>query len=89
VTLDEIKHELAVKGIMRLKVKVTPKAGRCEIQGFLADGTLKARVRAAPERGKANAELCELVARGLGLKPAQVTVLSGAASPQKTILLRS
>ena len=89
MTLERIKLELAAKGVVRLKVKVTPKAGRSEIQGFLADGTLKARVRAAPERGKANAELCELVARDLGIRPAQVTVVSGASSPRKTILVTS
>ncbi|MFB3777162.1 MAG: DUF167 domain-containing protein [Bryobacteraceae bacterium] len=89
MTLDEIRQRLVSGGVVRLKVKVTPKAGRSEIQGFLADGTLKARVRAAPERGKANAELCELVARELGLKPSQVEVLAGASSPLKTILVRS
>jgi uncharacterized protein len=89
VTLEQIKNELAAKGVVRLKVKVTPKAGRCEIQGFLADGTLKARVRAAPERGKANEELCELLAGELGIKPAQVTVVTGVSSSLKSVLVRS
>ncbi len=89
MSIESIRQELAAKGVVRLRVKVTPKAGRSEIQGFLADGTLKARVRAAPERGKANAELCELLAGALGVKPAHVEVTSGASSPLKLILVRS
>lgn len=89
MTLDEIRTELTSKGVLRLRVKVTPKAGRSEIQGFLADGTMKARVRAAPERGKANAELCELVANALGVRPSQVEVVTGASSSLKTMLVRS
>jgi uncharacterized protein (TIGR00251 family) len=89
VSVESIKQELAAKGVVRLRVKVTPKARRTEIKGFLADGTLKARVRAAPERGKANAELCEMLAAALGVKPAQVEVTSGASSPLKLILIRS
>ena len=89
MSLERIKRELKDKGVVRLKVKVTPKAGRSEIQGFLADGTLKARVRAAPERGKANAELCELLAGELEIKPAQVSVVRGAASSLKSVLVRS
>jgi uncharacterized protein len=89
VSVESIRQELAAKGVVRLRVKVTPKAGRTEIQGFLADGTLKARVRSAPERGKANEELCELLAGTLGVRRAQIEVISGASSSLKLILIRS
>jgi uncharacterized protein (TIGR00251 family) len=85
VTLDSIKQELASKGELRLRVKVTPKSKRSELAGFLADGTLKARVQAPPERGKANAELCALVARELGVSQRQVVILSGETSPVKQV----
>ena len=88
-TLEEMRRELRAGGAVRLKVKVTPKGGRSEITGFLADGTLKARVLAAPEKGKANAELCELVARALGVRPAQVSVVAGASSHTKTLSVRT
>jgi len=87
--LDEVRRELAGKGELRLRVKVTPRSGRSEVAGWLADGTLKVRLQAAPERGKANRELCALLARELGTKPAGVSVVSGAASPLKTVLVRS
>jgi uncharacterized protein (TIGR00251 family) len=89
VTLESIRNELAAKGVVRLRVKVTPKAGKSELHGWLADGTLKARVRAAPEKGKANAELCELLAQTLGVRRAQIEVISGASSTLKLILVRS
>ena len=89
MTLNEIRRELAEKGEVRLKVKVAPRSGRSEIAGWLADGTLKARVHAPPEKGKANEELCALLARELGIRPSHVSVASGAASRLKTLLVRS
>jgi len=89
VTLDEIRRELAEKGEVRLRVKVAPRSGRSEIAGWLADGTLKARVHAPPEKGKANEELCALLARELGTRPSQVRVVGGAASRLKTLLVIS
>lgn len=88
-TLEEIQRELRAKGVIRLKVKVTPKGGRDEITGFLSDGTLKVRVQAAPERGKANAAVCEVVARALGVRPAQVSVAAGAASAAKILVVKA
>ena len=89
MSLDRIKRELLEKGEARLKVKVSPRAARSEIAGWLADGTLRARVHAAPEKGKANDELCALLARELGTRPSRVRVTSGAASHLKTVLVRS
>jgi uncharacterized protein (TIGR00251 family) len=89
LTLAEIKQQLAAEGEVRLKVKVVPKSGRSELTGRMADGTLKARVQAPPEKGKANAELCALIARELGVKPRNVVILSGETSQRKTVLVRS
>ncbi len=89
MTLSEIKQQLAGTGEVRLRVKVLPKSGRSEIVGVMADGTLKLKVRAAPERGKANAELCALVASELGVKLRDVAILTGETSPLKTVLVRS
>ncbi len=87
MTLSEIRQQLAATGEVRLKVKVVPKSGRNEVAGVMADGTLKVRVHSAPERGKANAEVCEVVAAELGVKPRHVVILSGATSPMKQLLV--
>ena len=89
MTLPEIKRQLAATGEVRMKVKVAPKSGRSEIAGVMADGTLKVKVHSPPERGKANAEVCALVAEELGVKPRDVVILSGETSRMKTVLVRS
>jgi hypothetical protein len=51
----------------------------------MADGTLKVRIAAAPEKGKANAELCAFLARHYGVPRSAVTILSGGTSPRKLV----
>ena len=68
-----------------LRIKVIPKSPKTEIAGELADGTLKIRVAATPERGKANAELCSFLAREIGVPPVKVEVISGHTSPLKLV----
>jgi uncharacterized protein (TIGR00251 family) len=85
VTLGELKGELEASGELHLRVKVVPKSSRSELAGFMADGTLKAKVQAPPERGKANAELCALLAKHLGVRPRDVDILSGETSPLKQV----
>jgi hypothetical protein len=85
MSLDRLRAELAARGEIRLRVKVTPKASRNEVTGSLADGTLKVRVQAPPEKGKANAALRALLAEQLGVAARQVSILSGETSPLKHI----
>lgn len=70
---------------MELRVKVVPKSSRNEILGPMADGTLKVRIAAAPEKGRANAELCAFLARHYGVPKSAVTILSGQTSPRKLV----
>jgi uncharacterized protein len=83
VTLQEIKAELAAKGELRLRLKVSAHSRRSEVAGFMADGTLKVKVQAPPEKGKANAEVCALLAREFGVGAKNVIILSGETSPVK------
>ena len=71
----------------RLKVKAVPGASRSEIVGRLGEA-LKVRVAAPPEGGKANREILELLAEKLGLPPSSVSLVSGAASAAKVVVLR-
>ncbi len=70
---------------MELRVKVVPKSARNEILGPMADGTLKVKIAAAPEKGRANAELCAFLARHYGVPKSAVTILSGQTSPRKLV----
>jgi uncharacterized protein len=63
---------------------VSPGARRSEVVGRLGD-SWKLRVRSAPERGRANAEVSELLARRLRLPVRDVRVVSGHASRDKLV----
>ncbi|MGO4831583.1 DUF167 family protein [Rhizobiaceae sp. 2RAB30] len=72
-----------------LFVRLTPKASKDAIEGTetAADGRLhlKARVRAVPEKGAANASLERLVAKALGVPIGNVAVVAGGTSRLKTL----
>ena len=84
---DELFRQTAA-GI-EFRVRLTPRALRDAIEGpaTSADGTrhLAARVRAVPERGKANAALEKLVADWLGVPASTVAVIAGGTSRIKTV----
>ena len=69
--------------------RLTPKGGRDAIDGVatLSDGArvLLARVRSAPEDGKANEALCALIAAKLGIAGSKVRLTAGAKSRVKQI----
>lgn len=69
-----------------LKVRVTTGARGDAVVGW--EGTsLKVRVRAAPEKGKANEAVCRLIARRLGVPVSAVAVERGHASRGKLLLV--
>lgn len=70
---------------MELNVKVLPRAAKTEMAGTMADGTLKIRVKAVPEDGKANEELCYFLARHYGVAREEVRIVSGATSQRKRV----
>ena len=70
---------------VRLIVRATPKASRNEIAGRRADGALLVRVTAAPQDGHANAAVCALMARALGVPKSAVRVVRGETSRDKVI----
>jgi uncharacterized protein (TIGR00251 family) len=73
-------------------IRLTPKAGRDSIDGImrLSDGSavLKARVTAAPNEGQANDALVRLLARKLRVAPRDVTLVGGATSRIKRMLIK-
>jgi uncharacterized protein (TIGR00251 family) len=68
----------------RLLLKVVPASSRDCISGWLGD-SLKVRVRAAAERGKANASVERIVAEALGVPVECARIVAGRTSPRKTI----
>ena len=74
---------------LRIRVRLTPKGGRDEIDGCeaLSDGraVIKARVRAAPENNEANTALIALFAKALGVSKSMVALETGATSRLKML----
>jgi uncharacterized protein YggU (UPF0235/DUF167 family) len=72
-----------------LFVRLTPKSSIDAVEGIgvSADGSshLKARVRAVPENGAANAAVEKLIAKWLGLPKRDVSLVAGGTSRLKTL----
>jgi uncharacterized protein YggU (UPF0235/DUF167 family) len=82
----------AVADGLMVTVRLTPRGGRDAIDGIerLADGScvLKARVRAAASDGQANGALTRLIAGCLEIAPREISLVVGATSRIKRILIR-
>ena len=76
-------------GEVEFRVRLTPKGGRDALEGWAqaSDGTfhLEARVRAAPEDGRANAALVELLAKELAVAKSALAIVGGQKVRLKTI----
>jgi len=69
-----------------IAVRAQPGAKKNGITGE-HDGALNVSVTQAPEKGKANKAIVEVLAKQLGLKKSQVSLLSGQTTQQKRFLL--
>jgi len=74
-----------MSGSTRLTVRVQPGAKEAGLAGFLADGSLKVKVRAPAVEGRANEAVEALLAERLGIRRTQVRVTRGAMSRLKQI----
>lgn len=71
-----------------IEVKVVPSSGRV-LWKLEKDGRLKCYLKSPPERGKANKELTELIAKALKLPVSAVTILMGATSRIKKLRIET
>jgi len=68
-----------------LRVKVLPKSPKNEVVDILDDDTIKIRIKAVPEKGKANKELVSFLAKELDLPKDKVQIISGKSDQLKLI----
>ncbi|MBT4917403.1 DUF167 domain-containing protein [Candidatus Peregrinibacteria bacterium] len=72
-----------------LRVKVVPKSSKNEIAEIFTDEegekTIKIKIKAVPEKGKANAELIKFLSKETGVSKSQITILNGHTSALKLI----
>jgi len=67
-------------------VRAVPGASRSAIVGLHGE-ELKVRVCSPPMDGRANEEVCEVVADALGLRPREVQLLQGHSARSKVLLV--
>jgi uncharacterized protein len=82
---EELRGAMLKAGAGSFDVKVIPRAAKNEIVGLLPNGSLKVKLCAVPEKDKANAELCIVLAAWLGIPRSRVCIVSGATSQRKRI----
>jgi uncharacterized protein len=70
----------------RVRLRVSPGAGRAAIVGRYGDGW-KVRVTAAPEHGRANDAVLRLLADALSLPRESLTLVSGHSGRDKIVEL--
>jgi len=79
---------LATDGV-KFSVRVTPKASRNEISGLYRAGngemSLAVKVSAAPDKGRANEAVIEVLADALALPRSRVQIVTGATSRNKLV----
>ena len=69
-----------------VSVRVVPGASQAGVVGRYGD-EVRIRLTSPPEDGRANAEMCALVARLVGVRPALVEVVVGATSRSKRLFV--
>lgn len=82
-------HDAAGSGdgtqpVSRIRLRVVPGSRTAQVVGPYGDGW-KVRVTAAPERGRANDDVRELLAAVAGVRASQVDIVTGAASRDKLV----
>lgn len=71
-----------------IEVKVVTQSGRTAIV-LDKSGILKCFIKAAPEKGKANQEVVELIAKSIKVSKGAVEIVSGWTSSKKIIRIQT
>lgn len=85
---EPLLRELHSKGAVTLTLRVIPKSSKNEVVGVMADGSLKIKIAAVPEKGKANAAICEFLAAGFGVPKRNVEIVRGQTAAVKQVVVR-
>ncbi|WPX98003.1 DUF167 domain-containing protein [Candidatus Fokinia crypta] len=84
------RHDFSLKMVINVKVMVN--ASKSEIMGFEEDlfgnKTLRVRVSATPQDGKANIMLIKLLATHFNVSRSDITIIKGATSRTKLIRIK-
>jgi len=71
-----------------IRVKVIPRSALSEIVEEMADGTIKIRVKAPAEKGKANKELISFLSKTFKVPRSSISIVNGLTDPYKLIKIQ-
>lgn len=71
------------------RIKVTPKQPKTEIFSVLDDGTVKIRLKAVPEKWKANKELISFLAKDLWISKNDIDIIAWAWDQLKILKFKN
>ncbi|MEN6386836.1 MAG: DUF167 domain-containing protein [Phycisphaerales bacterium] len=85
---DETLNFVEKDGRIVFNIKVVPGSSKTLIAG-LYNGMIKVRLAAAPEKGKANQALIELLSEKFNIPKNSISILSGLTSKIKQVAVTS
>lgn len=84
--------ELKIEPQDYLRIKVIPKSSKTELSEIMEDSsgekTYKIRIKAAPEKGKANAELITFLSQQLEISKENISIISGKTEQLKLVKIK-
>ena len=82
------QQRLKSEGKLTLQIRVIPRSPATAWAGLMADGSVKLKIAAVPEKGKANEELVRFLAREFHVARDHIEIVAGASSHSKLVRLR-
>lgn len=83
--IEEYHRRLTKKETVEIKLKVVPGSSRTKLMGLLGEDTVKIKVSAPPEKGKANKEVMEFLSELFHIPTKNIQITRGETSPHKTV----
>jgi hypothetical protein len=83
--IDKYKSSLEAEGSLIIYCRLSPQAKNGGIKEVMGDGALKVRVTSAPEKGKANLELINILSEQFEVPLKSVKIIQGHTSKFKKV----
>ena len=73
-----------IKNGIQIRVRASPRSAKDLVEGIEGD-YIKIRLRAIPEKGKANEAIIKILAKFFDIAPTKISIISGQTSRIKTV----
>lgn len=83
--MQDFKTKLESEGEIFLRIKVLPRSNKTEFVEMREDNSLKIRLKAVPEKGKANKELIKFLSEEFKTKKENILIISGQTAQIKLV----